>query len=309
MAPSELRWDPNTQRWVQHEPPAQPAPLPTVPAPAPPPSGITPPPMPPGPPVPPPLPPGPPGPPVPASPGPPRDPRTRGSWLTPATAGIAVAAVALGAAAVWFVQRDDTPKPEVHGSETLTAAPTGPPSPSPSASPSEEAGNPESPSPSDDSSSDAPSASASASTSSDHQVVSDPEGFTVAVPRGWNREETRNGVFYRSPDRTALLQLFPVTEAELSPLDAVKAASEGLRKETPAYTEIRVGTLPDGSGAAELVYEYDSAESKGRRRGVERVLVMPGGGKWAVLAAGPAGEWTRTQGNLAAALEAFRLST
>ncbi|MER5931635.1 hypothetical protein [Streptomyces sp. NPDC002054] len=238
------------------------------------------------------------------SPGPPRDPRARSPWLTPATAGIAVAAVALGAAAVWFVQRDEGPEAGAQAPVvTLTDAPSGSPSreePAPGPEESESPSVSASPSPS-------PSSSASGGAGG-HRVVTDAEGFTAAVPADWNREETPNGVFYRSPDRTALLQFFPVTEPELSPLDAVKGASAGLRSGTSGYTEIRVGTVPDGSGAAELVYEYDSAESKGRRRGVERVLLLPGGAKWAVLAAGPAGEWPRTQENLKAALEAFRVS-
>ncbi|MFG2295070.1 hypothetical protein [Streptomyces sp. NPDC048603] len=261
----------------------------------------------------------------------PHDPRARGR-LIPVAAGIAVAAVALGAAAVWFVQRDEPArKPELHGPVTPSGSPSAPASPSPdpsSRAPEPPSGNP-SGAPSEVPSGGAsgtgsPSAGASgfpsaapsapsapsvpsvpSAPSSPRRTVQDPKGFTLAVPEGWNREETSNGVFYRSPDRTALLQVFEVTEPELTPLDAVRAASEGLRTATRGYTEIRIGTVPDGSGAAELVYEYDSAESRGLRRGVERVL-FAGGGKWAVLAAGPAGDWNRTQEDLAAALAAFR---
>ncbi|MFG2880393.1 hypothetical protein ACGFYU_36180 [Streptomyces sp. NPDC048337] len=242
--------------------------------------------------MPPPLPPGPP--PVPGPPGPPHDPRARAPWLTPATAGVAVAAVVLGAAAVWFVMRDDEPVREAHGTMTpsATATATGPTS---SRTPTKSA----SPSPS-------PSTSTSASAAAGHTTLTDPNGFRIAVPEGWNREENGTGVFYRSPDRTALIQVFRVVEPELSPLDAVQGASKDLRARTPNYSEVRVGEVPGGAGAAELVYEYDSAESNGRRRGVERVLFAEDGNKWAVLVAGPAAEWPRTQEHLAAALGAFR---
>ncbi|MEV7612313.1 hypothetical protein [Streptomyces sp. NPDC089799] len=288
-------------------------------------------PLPPMPPLPPGYPPGPPG--YPGAPQPlppaPHDTRAR-SRLVPVTAGVAVAAVALGAAAVWFVQRDDpAPKPEVHGpvvpsggprsgspqqetpapsadapsadpsgapSGTATGIPSGPPSGAPSGTGAPTSGASGFPSP-------APSDPAGA-----HRTVQDSDGFTIAVPQGWNREKTGSGVFYRAPDRTALLQVFRVSEADLSPLDAVRAASENLRSQpnTPDYTEISVGTVGGSSGAAELVYEYDSAESRGRRHGIERVFHAADGSKWAVLAAGPATAPDTVRQNLAAALAAFR---
>ncbi|MBT2445769.1 hypothetical protein J7F03_01430 [Streptomyces sp. ISL-43] len=134
----------------------------------------------------------------------------------------------------------------------------------------------------------------------------DSKGFTVAVPVGWVREDGATGVFYRSPDRAALVQIFQVSEPELSPLGAVQGASTYLRAQTTGYQEIRVGPVPGVAEAGELVYEYDSAESHGRRRGVERVFVAQDGRKWAVLTAGPAAEWTLTQAHHAAALAAFR---
>ncbi|WP_330332131.1 hypothetical protein OHS33_22120 [Streptomyces sp. NBC_00536] len=223
-------------------------------------------------------------------------------WLTPATAGIAVAAVAIGAAVVWFVLRDSggSAPDQARGTATPSATaslspdPTGGPSASASASPSSSA---------------SPSASTSASTSpsaaAGHVTVTDPKGFTVAVPKGWYRDDPGNGIFYRTADRSSLLQIFQVVEPELSPLDAVKGASADLRNRTSGYTEIKVGAVPGGSGACELVYEYDSAESHGRRRGVERVFYAQDGNKWALLTAGPAGEWDATQEHLAAAVASF----
>lgn len=117
---------------------------------------------------------------------------------------------------------------------------------------------------------------------------------------------SRRGVFYRSPDRTALVQIFQVSEPELTPLAAVQGASTYLRAQTTGYEEIRVGPAVGAPEGGELVYEYDSAESHGRRRGVERVFVAGDGKKWAVLTAGPAAEWTLTQEHHEAALTAFR---
>ncbi|MCY0932863.1 hypothetical protein [Streptomyces sp. H34-S4] len=233
---------------------------------------------------------------LPAYPDPPRPERSRGRWLTPATAAIAVAALAIGAAAVWFVQRDSGEP--AHAGPTASSAPPsgeGPGTPAPSAT-----GTP-SPSPTGTAS---PTPSPSGSDPA-RETVRDAKGFTVAVPAGWVREDGSAGVFYRSPDRTALIQIFQVSEPELTPLAAVQGASSYLRAQTTGYQEIRVGAAPDAPDGGELVYEYDSAESHGRRRGVERVFVAEDGKKWAVLTAGPAAGWTLTQAHHRAALDAF----
>ncbi|MCY0926036.1 hypothetical protein OTB20_07400 [Streptomyces sp. H27-H1] len=236
---------------------------------------------------------------LPAYPDPPRPERPRGRWLTPATAAVAVAALAIGAAAVWFVQRDSGEP--AHAGPTASSAPPsgdGPGTPAPSAtgtpSQSQTGAGTASPTPS-------PSGSDPA-----RETVRDAKGFTVAVPAGWVREDGPAGVFYRSPDRTALIQIFQVSEPELTPLAAVQGASSYLRAQTTGYQEIGVGPAPDAPEGGELVYEYDSAESHGRRRSVERVFVAEDGKKWAVLTAGPAAGWTLTQAHHRAALDAFR---
>lgn len=151
-----------------------------------------------------------------------------------------------------------------------------------------------------------PGPSGSPDVSAGHETVRDAKGFTLGVPHGWGREESGSAVFYRSPDRAALIQVFQVSEPELSPLGAVRGASADLRARTTGYEEIRVGPVPGAAEAGELVYEYDSVESHGRRRGVERVFFAQDGKKWAVLTAGPAAEWALTQEHQAAALTAFR---
>ncbi|MFJ3978466.1 hypothetical protein [Streptomyces sp. NPDC090021] len=312
MAPAQppsgpRRWDAQAQRWVVDPAPAGPAsgaaaglpPLPPQPPTAPPaydplgPVGQAPPPPPYE------APPGPPGPPAGPS-GP-----VRGRWLTPATAGIAVASVAIGAAAVWFVARDtgDADRAGEKNGTVTSGAPTEPggsPSPSrsaPTGSPTGAAGPTGTPT---------PGPAGTAAGGGAHETRQDTAGFTIAVPAGWVREELREGVFYRSPDRTALIQVFRVSEPELTPLAAVRQASTHLRAATRGYEEISVGPVSGASGAAELVYQYNSEESRGVRRGVERVLVAADGGKWAVLTAGPAAEWQATQDHHAAALAAFR---
>ncbi|WP_445269392.1 hypothetical protein [Streptomyces sp. DSM 41634] len=329
MAPAQppsgpRRWDAQAQRWVVDQAPAGP--------PAGPPPGMppVPPPHPPGAPAYDPLGPGAPPPPPYGAPTAPQpqyvpDPAylppvppppgyaspsggSGGRWRTPVTAAIAVASVVIGGGAVWFLARD-TNGADRAGEKNGTVAsgtpswsgggPSGTASPTASGSPTAGAGPSRVPGPS-------PSGTGPGTGVGVHETKQDPSGFTVAVPAGWVREELKEGVFYRSADRTALIQVFRVSEPELSPLDAVKQASTYLRGGTRGYEEISVGAVQGGSGAAELVYQYDNEESHGVRRGVERVFFAGDGGKWAVLAAGPAAEWQVTQDHHAAALAAFR---
>ncbi|MFD6226753.1 hypothetical protein ACFWFZ_07710 [Streptomyces sp. NPDC060232] len=302
MAPAQppsgpRRWDAQAQRWVADQAPAGPAAHPPAGSPPGTVQGL------------PPLPPQPPTapapayepPPVPPPPGPRPADRPRGRWLTPATAGIAVASVAIGAAAVWFVARDtgDADHTGEKNGTVTSGAPTGSGNgaSTATAAPSTTAGPTRTPTPSPTGS--GPGAGA-------HETKQDAAGFTIAVPAGWAREELKEGVFYRSADRSALIQVFRVSEPELSPLQAVRQASTYLRGGTRGYEEISVGPVPGSSGAAELVYQYDSEESRGVRRGVERVFLAPDGTKWALLTAGPVAEWEATQDHHAAALAAFR---
>ncbi|MFF3212267.1 hypothetical protein ACFYYB_16565 [Streptomyces sp. NPDC002886] len=239
----------------------------------------------------------------PVYPEPPPPARAPRRLLTPATAAVAVAALALGAATVWFVARDTGEQPPQAGPAASDVAPSDGGTAGPSAT--DTTGSP-SPTATDTATgSPTPSPSPSGSDPA-HETVRDAKGFTIAVPTGWLREESAAGVFYRSPDRAALVQVFQVSEPELTPLAAVRGASAYLRAQTTGYQEISVGPAPDAPGAGELVYEYDSAESHGRRRGVERVFVAEDGKKWAVLTAGPAPDWTLIQTHHRAALTAFR---
>ncbi|WP_150209326.1 hypothetical protein [Streptomyces venezuelae] len=241
--------------------------------------------------------------------GPSRDPRTRNPWLTPATAGIAVAAVALGAAAVWFVQRDEGPDRGAQAPATaLTAAPTDSPS---GAFPEEPAPGPSA----TGSPTGSPTGSASGSPTGSptapagYRVVEDPAGFTIAVPSSWRRDQEGGGasVFYRPPDRSGLIQVFRVTEPGITPCQAVDKAAESLDNPVthPNYVEHERGRASDGDGC-QLDYEYDSAESGGRRRTIDLVYTASDGNLWAVIAAGPAAEWSRTVEHHAAALRFFR---
>ncbi|WP_405985054.1 hypothetical protein [Streptomyces sp. NBC_00872] len=142
------------------------------------------------------------------------------------------------------------------------------------------------------------------------RVAEDPKGFTVAVPEGWERTSRDNGVFYTTDDESSLIQVFAISEEDMTPLDLVRQSSADLATRNEGYTEVGVGTVVGGDenptgDAAELVYSYDNDTSGGRRQCVERVFTATDGGQYAVLVAAPAGQVSDLRRLLGTVLEPF----
>lgn len=230
--------------------------------------------------------------------------RTVRERITPLTAGLAVAVLAAGAAALWFTAgaggggddgRDDArnrtasaPADEVTDPDTGFADGT-----EDTASETSDATGTESP---------------DAETPPPGFVVQDDEeGFRIAVPEEWSeRTERTGGVFYAPFGSGELLQVFRVSEPGMTALEAVRAASED-RSVSPGFEEVRIGAVdhPLGGEAAELVYAYDSEETGSRRRVVERVFTASDGRLYAVLVAAPDEQWPRHEEILSTAVTHF----
>ncbi|MFE9536394.1 hypothetical protein [Streptomyces sp. NPDC006691] len=295
----EVRWNAATQKWetVEDASSAPPPPVPAGPAAPPPPPAM------------PPLPPGPypptgahPGPPPlaepPPFPEPPPSPEPRRTRRVPVAVVIALVVVAVaGAGGGWFLARGG------HGHPKAAASPSAPPSALPSGT-AERTG--------DGGPTASPPASASASPGATvpagFQLVQDPRGFRLYVPTGWTRQDQgAKGVFYNSADGARLIQVYPVSEAGLSPYDALKQTSGELAK-NPGYQEISLAndaTVPGGTQAARLVYAYDNQQLGHRRQVVDYAFLTPGGEHYAVLSAAPATVWPEQEGTLKTALSVF----
>ncbi|MGI5375144.1 serine/arginine repetitive matrix protein 2 [Streptomyces sp. CA-251387] len=141
---------------------------------------------------------------------------------------------------------------------------------------------------------------------SGYTLQRDTAGFTIAVPEGWEREEKSNGVFYTSPDGKSLVQIYTDTEGSLTPYDSLRQTSQTLGSTNKNYRELSLQDTPDGPGdqAAELVYAYDRPDGT-RRKVVDRAFVAENGTQYAVLVAGPEGDWPRQQDILRVALAHF----
>ncbi|MGP3984700.1 hypothetical protein [Streptomyces sp. KR80] len=112
------------------------------------------------------------------------------------------------------------------------------------------------------------------------------------MPEGWKRseessEESRE-VFYRSPGKSSLIQVFSVDGPEATPYGSLKEAEKSLKQQLPGYQRIRLERFGSGDDtAAELEYVYDS-EEHGRRRVLDSVFIGADGVRYAVLVADPA---------------------
>ncbi|GGU83125.1 hypothetical protein GCM10010211_56370 [Streptomyces albospinus] len=139
-----------------------------------------------------------------------------------------------------------------------------------------------------------------------YHLVHDTKGFTLAVPDGWQRDERSTGVFYTSADSRYLLQIFQITEPNLTPQQALEQASQGLAG-NPGYRQISLGPLsgPPGPSGSQLVYAYDSDRLGIRVQAVDTAFTAADGRQFAVLVLGPATDWPRQQETERTALESF----
>ncbi|WP_438292133.1 hypothetical protein [Streptomyces sp. HUAS TT7] len=229
-------------------------------------------------------------------PGPPALPEPRPGRRVPVAVVVAamVFVVVAGAGGGWLLARGGTHHPKAAASPPASGAPSGTP---------DRTG--------DDKSSPSVPASASpgATVPAGFQLARDPRGFRLYVPQGWTREDQGpKGVFYNSADRTRLIQVYLVSEAGLSPYDALKQTSGELAK-NPGYQEISLGndaTVPGvAPQAARLVYAYDNQQLGHRRQVVDYAFLTPGGEHYAVLSAAPAEVWPEQEQTLKTALSAF----
>ncbi|WP_328310739.1 hypothetical protein OG432_12330 [Streptomyces sp. NBC_00442] len=230
-------------------------------------------------------------------PEPPPYPEPRRARRVPVAVVIALVVVAAaGAGSGWFLARGGSDHPKA------AASPSAPPSPLPSGTAERTGGGGPTPSPS-------ASASPSATVPAGFQLVQDPRGFRMYVPTGWTRrDQGAKGVFYNAPDGARLIQVYPVSEAGLSPYDALKQTSGELAK-NPGYQEISLtgdATVPGITGpVARLVYAYDNQQLGHRRQVADYAFPTPGGEQYAVLSAAPADAWPEQEDTLRTALTVF----
>ncbi|MFI9213455.1 serine/arginine repetitive matrix protein 2 [Streptomyces sp. NPDC053253] len=235
--------------------------------------------------------------------------RTRGA----VAAGAAVAVLAAGSVGAWLVWgKDDGGKAGAGGGPAVSvSAPVETPSDYPTDSPTEDPTDSPTVDPTDTAS---PSGSASSTQPADgvpppaYSVQKDLKGFTIAVPDGWDRTESDQGIFYNAPDGKSLLQVFVITEPDLTPYEALRGASDDGKANKPGYVEIGLDRVTGEPGApadsAELVYAYD--REGGRRKVVDRAFTAADGNHYAILSAGPETDWPKQREVLRVALEFFR---
>ncbi|OCC07545.1 serine/arginine repetitive matrix protein 2 [Streptomyces sp. PTY087I2] len=238
--------------------------------------------------------------------GPPPAARTPRQRLVPVAAGLAVAVLAAGAAALWstLADGDDGGRDGAQGQSASAPADevTDPAAPEPGA----EGTGPTGEAPSGEAPSDE-AAAPDGSPPPGYVALDDAEGFRIAVPEEWGeRSAETGGVFYRTTGGAELIQVFRVAEPGATALGSVRRASDE-RSGAPGFEEVGIGPVdnPLGGEAAELVYAYDHEESGGRRQVVERVFTASDDRLYAVLVAAPESDWPRHEEILDVAVTHF----
>ncbi|MFE1553055.1 serine/arginine repetitive matrix protein 2 [Streptomyces sp. NPDC058718] len=233
-------------------------------------------------------------------------PRARGA----VAAGAAVAVLAAGSVGAWLLWgEDDGGKTGAGGGPAVSvSAPVETPSDYPTDSPTEDATDSPTVDPTDTASPSTTTQPADDLPPPTYSVQKDLKGFTIAVPEGWDRTESEQGIFYNAPDGKSLLQVFVITEPDLTPYEALRGASDDGKANKPGYVEIGLDRVTGEPGApadsAELVYAYD--REGGRRKVVDRAFTAADGNHYAILSAGPETDWPKQREVLRVALEFFR---
>ncbi|SOE11687.1 hypothetical protein SAMN06272775_2671 [Streptomyces sp. 2323.1] len=140
-----------------------------------------------------------------------------------------------------------------------------------------------------------------------YRLAHDKKGFTLALPGTWTRSERKTGVFYTAPDDRGLVQIFEITDPEITPREALQQASQGLSG-NPGYEEISLQPLGfpgPGIDANQLVYAYDSKRLGTRVKVVDCAFTATDGRQFAVLVLGPEEDWPQQERTQEIALRTF----
>ncbi|MEU8681532.1 hypothetical protein [Streptomyces sp. NPDC048611] len=140
-----------------------------------------------------------------------------------------------------------------------------------------------------------------------YRLAHDKKGFTLAVPGTWTRSERKTGVFYTAPDDRGLVQIFEITDPEITPREALSQASKGLAA-NPGYQEISLEPLGfpgPGIDANQLVYAYDSERLGTRVKVVDCAFTAADGRQFAVLVLGTEDAWPEQEWTQEIALRSF----
>lgn len=132
-----------------------------------------------------------------------------------------------------------------------------------------------------------------------------PDGFAVAVPKGWKEVRDSKRPTYRSPDGAAELVVAVHRNEADDPLESQSRSAAETKKspDYPGYQELQLqsGTR-DGGPSATWEYTYNSAEG---RRHIKDVRWRVGTTSYNVWMAAPESNWTQQDDRLTVALQHF----
>ena len=94
-----------------------------------------------------------------------------------------------------------------------------------------------------------------------YDLVNDPLGFRVAVPKGWQRiQNTQTAVDFRSPDATQYLRIEQVADVEDDALQNWVVQEDGLQRRVADYERIRLEPVNYRWDAADWEFTFEAAD-------------------------------------------------
>ncbi|MZD08556.1 serine/threonine protein kinase, partial [Streptomyces sp. SID5785] len=140
-----------------------------------------------------------------------------------------------------------------------------------------------------------------------YRTASDPEGFRLAVPKGYKRSVDGPRVFYKSPGGTFRIGIKAVTPPPAGGPGAVQRRSAAAGpKNNPGYRDGRVtDTQHHGGAAARWEFTWDGfSAGEGARHTVDLCWVQ-GGRMYDVWVSAPVGRRAEARGHFDVAVDTF----
>lgn len=152
----------------------------------------------------------------------------------------------------------------------------------------------------------APSVPVTSKVPSGYRSVHDPEGFTMAVPKGFVRSYEKSRVSFSSPDKRFRIGVRVQRPKPGGPLGAVRGADANGPADYPGY---RAGettaTTHNGLNAALWEFDWGGGSQGGGPRHTYDLMWNEGGRMFDVRITGPKGEQARAKRHFDTALDTF----
>ncbi|MEU2159371.1 serine/threonine-protein kinase [Streptomyces sp. NPDC019396] len=139
--------------------------------------------------------------------------------------------------------------------------------------------------------------------------IHDPEGFSMLLPEGWNRQLNGEHIDYTPDDGRHLIRISidPTPDFE-NPFLHMIDIEETVRKRLPKYRRLRLAPniYRDQENSVLWEFTWTETQSGSERRSIDQVYFSENGTEYALYMSSPAGEWPTTLRRFDKILQSFQ---